>query len=145
MEQDPSPIALQPDERLELERVYVNQSKPLSWYHLGYLTDLLFIVMVIALGLWFDQSEPFSRPVDELVLKDPELAHPHLKNIVSNIMLLIYAVVVPLLIGIVFYSASWAFRRLNALEATFSIHLYFISILLALSLNGLVTNILKYK
>jgi diacylglycerol diphosphate phosphatase/phosphatidate phosphatase len=77
------------------------------------------------------------------VREDTDLAHPHLENIVSNVMLWIYAVVVPVCVGFVFFAVSWILGRLNSYDASFSLHLYIISLFLAIAITGLVTNIFK--
>jgi diacylglycerol diphosphate phosphatase/phosphatidate phosphatase len=115
----------------------------LSWYNLGYLSDLLYLVVVIAVAVWIDTLEPFKRPIDSLVLNDTDLKHPHLENIVSNVMLWIYALVVPACVGLLFFAVSWILGRLNSYDTSFSLHLYMISLLFALAITGLVTNIFK--
>ena len=120
-----------------------NNRKPFGWYNLGYLSDLLWIIVVIAVAFSFDTVEPFQRPIDSLVLNDIDLAHPHLKNIVTSTMLWVYAVAVPVCVGLLFFAVSWILGRLNSYDASFSLHLYIISLFFALGLTGLVTNIFK--
>lgn len=133
-------VSTEPDTVQSLPRTCT----PLSWYHLGYLSDLFYLVLTIAIAVWIDTWEPFKRPIDQLVLNDTDLAHPHLENIVSNVMLWNYALVVPFCVGLLFFAVSWALGRLNTHDATFSLHLYIMSLFLALAITGLVTNIFKY-
>lgn len=142
---EPSPINLAlVSEELDASQSLRRSRSPLSWYNLGFFSDLLYLILVIGISLWLDGVEPFQRPIDKLVLNDPDLSHPHLDNIVTSTMLWIYAVVIPVSVGALFFCVSWALRRLNNYDAAFSFHLYILSLLLALAITGLVTNIFKY-
>jgi hypothetical protein len=141
---EPSPVVLPVvSNELADSQSQRRNKNPLGWYNLGYFSDLLYLILVMALGFWFDQMEPFQRPIDDLVLNDPDLKHPHLQNIVTSTMLWIYAVAVPSCIGLVFFAASWALGRLKTYDAAFSLHLFILSLFLSLAITGFVTNVLK--
>ncbi|KAJ3112008.1 hypothetical protein HDU96_005052 [Phlyctochytrium bullatum] len=66
----------------------------LGWWRIGHLADYVSCVIILGAGFAIDKwVKPFERPFETT---DKEISHPHLPNIVSNVMLLVYAVIVPI-------------------------------------------------
>jgi membrane-associated phospholipid phosphatase len=123
-----------------MQETVLERRSPVSWYHWGFLSDLLVVIVLFAIGLSLREVRPFERPVDP---KDPDLNHPKLENIVTNEMLIVYSLVLPCLIGLIWYLAIWAFQRVTLHDMLYSLHLYLMGVLLSLGLTQAVTNLVK--
>jgi uncharacterized RDD family membrane protein YckC len=67
----------------------------MGWWHWGHLVDYTAIVGTFVAAQLLDNLPPFERPFN---LNDPEIAYPHLPNIVSTAALILYCIPVPIAI-----------------------------------------------
>ena len=111
-----------------------------SWYNLGFACDLVFLIAAFIIALVMSNLHPFERPVD---LKDTDLMHPHMSNIVPNYLLIILAVLIPAAVGSLWYLMIFLTGRVSLHDSLYSFHLFLVSLFLSISLTMAATNLMK--
>ncbi|KAI9349878.1 hypothetical protein DFJ73DRAFT_833437, partial [Zopfochytrium polystomum] len=133
----------------------------LHWYLFGYVSDLVVSGGLVALSVSLDRFfKPFERPFDPT---DPDISHPIGRNIVNNSMLAVIVALVPLVVvaiaNAVWVTVRWLGTRGKAMQrypggaqaemksvvavALRNWHHFFLGLLLAVGLTGLITNTIK--
>lgn len=120
-----------------------NKRELVAWFNWSYAFDWLILAAVFATGMTIRNWTAYERPVDRLVLEDPDLAHPHLSNIVSNTELIVYSSVIPLVVGILWYIAVGLSQRVSVSQSLEAVHCFILSLLLTLATTQTTTNFLK--
>ena len=113
-----------------------------SWYNWGYFYDLI-LVICLFIGvsiLHYVADKPFQQSFDP---KDPDLSNPIGNSIISSQLLIVLGIVLPLVLGWIWYGGLALFGRLSIHDTLQSIHLYTLSVLLAQGVNILVTDFVK--
>ncbi|KAJ1558807.1 hypothetical protein HK405_012938, partial [Cladochytrium tenue] len=130
------------------------------WYRPGHAVDLAVGLVLVVFALLADRLlQPFERPFDTT---DPDLAHPHLPDIVTNAQLGVVSVVFPLATAAVANAVmvavtvvtpppaggGRAYARASRMRAAVrgavrSWHHFLITLVLAIGITGLFTNLVK--
>ncbi|KAJ3213240.1 hypothetical protein HDU67_003139 [Dinochytrium kinnereticum] len=119
-----------------------------GWWRIGFISDYVVLVLVVGISFIVNSRPAFVRPIDTT---DKDLTHPHLPNIVSNVMLFVYAVIVPVAVGALVTGARLVLARMGgrrgdncAMAACLrDYHHFIVGLALAVSYTKLVTDFLK--
>ncbi|KAJ3094832.1 hypothetical protein HDU97_007544 [Phlyctochytrium planicorne] len=122
----------------------------MSWWKVGFISDYVFIAIIMGMSFYVDSLGPYIRPID---LTDKDLSHPNLPNIVSNVMLFVYSVIVPLAVIVILSGVRMSLIQMGkrhpaqkaeaAISCIRDLHHFVVGLALAVSFTKLVTDFLK--